>query len=138
MVKKGYYRNECFGLVQDNNFSRALKLLGVTCFCACKIFSSKKNKQAWNCLDNFNMQYYLHWPIVLITSIYNGCSPVNLLYIFRTPFSKNTSGGLLLDQLWSSFNSLSNIIALTEAYLEPCQTSMTIWRQLTTLSKPLF
>ena len=25
-----------------------------------------------------------------------GCSPVNLLHIFRTPFSKNTSGGLLL------------------------------------------
>ena len=24
------------------------------------------------------------------------CSPVNLLHIFRTPFSKNTSGGLLL------------------------------------------
>ena len=25
-----------------------------------------------------------------------GCSPVNLLQIFRTPFPKNTSGGLLL------------------------------------------
>ena len=27
----------------------------------------------------------------------HGCSPVNLLYIFRTPFSKNTSGRLLLN-----------------------------------------
>ena len=26
----------------------------------------------------------------------HGCSPVNLLHIFRTPFSKNTSGWLLL------------------------------------------
>ena len=26
----------------------------------------------------------------------HGCSPVNLLHIFRTPFYKNTSGGLLL------------------------------------------
>ena len=26
-----------------------------------------------------------------------GCSPVNLLQIFRTPFPKNTSGGLLLN-----------------------------------------
>ena len=26
----------------------------------------------------------------------HGCSPVNLLHIFRTPFSKNTSGRLLL------------------------------------------
>ena len=25
-----------------------------------------------------------------------GCSPVNLLHIFRTPFYKNTYGGLLL------------------------------------------
>ena len=27
----------------------------------------------------------------------HGCSPLNLLHIFRTPFYKNTSGGLLLD-----------------------------------------
>ena len=26
----------------------------------------------------------------------HGCSPVNLLHIFRTPFLKNTSGGLFL------------------------------------------
>ena len=26
----------------------------------------------------------------------HGCSPVNLLHILRTPFIKNTSGGLLL------------------------------------------
>ena len=26
----------------------------------------------------------------------HGCSPVNLLHIFRTPFPQNTSGGLLL------------------------------------------
>ena len=25
-----------------------------------------------------------------------GCSPVNLLHILRTPFPKNTSGGMLL------------------------------------------
>ena len=25
-----------------------------------------------------------------------GCSPINFLYIFRIPFSKKTSGGLLL------------------------------------------
>ena len=27
----------------------------------------------------------------------HGCSPVNLLHIFRTPFPKNTSEGLLLE-----------------------------------------
>ena len=31
------------------------------------------------------------------TTIWHGCSPVNLLHIFRTPFTKNTSGWLLLE-----------------------------------------
>ena len=43
---------------KGNNFSRVHKLLGVTCFCARESFSSKKNKQAWNCLDNLNIQCY--------------------------------------------------------------------------------
>ena len=30
-------------------------------------------------------------------TLWHGCSPVNLLHIFRTPLLKNTSGGLLLD-----------------------------------------
>ena len=29
-------------------------------------------------------------------ALWHGCSPVNLLYIFKTPFPKNTSEGLLL------------------------------------------
>ena len=29
-------------------------------------------------------------------ALWHGCSPVNLLHIFRTPFLKNTSGRLLL------------------------------------------
>ena len=32
------------------------------------------------------------WEITLR----NGCSPVNLLHIFRIPFTKNTFGGLVL------------------------------------------
>ena len=39
--------------------------------------------------------------------IRHGCSPVNLLYIFRTPFPKNTSGWLLL---YFSQRSLKNMI----------------------------
>ena len=29
-------------------------------------------------------------------TLWHGCPPVNLLYIFRAPFTKNTSGWLLL------------------------------------------
>ena len=34
--------------------------------------------------------------VISIKLFYNGCSPVNLLHILRTPFCNNTSGGLLL------------------------------------------
>ena len=37
----------------------------------------------------------------------HGCSPVNLLHVFRTPFLKNTSGWLLLDQLLLSNSNVS-------------------------------
>ena len=33
---------------------------------------------------------------VIKIALRHGCSPVNLLHIFRTPFPKNTSGRLLL------------------------------------------
>ena len=35
----------------------------------------------------------------------HGCSPVNLLHIFRTPFTRNTSGWLLLE-LWKNLKTL--------------------------------
>ena len=37
----------------------------------------------------------------------HGCSPVNLLHVFRTPFLKNTSEWLLLDQLLLSNSNVS-------------------------------
>ena len=43
---------------------------------------------------SINLQY----NFIEIT-LRHGCFPVNLLHIFRTPFSKNTSGWLLLDQI---------------------------------------
>ena len=41
----------------------------------------------------------------------HGCSPVNLVHIFRTPFPKNTSGWLLLiisSQVMESHTSLAS------------------------------
>ena len=36
----------------------------------------------------------------------NGCPPVNLLHIFRTPFPKNIPGGLLLKETTRKFQEL--------------------------------
>ena len=44
-------------------------------------------------------------------TVRHGCSPVNLLHIFRIPFLKNTSGGILQplnDNLQQSFGQKSN------------------------------
>ena len=41
---------------------------------------------------------------LLCTTLRYVYSPVNLLHIFRIPFLKNTSGGLLPKRCWSSSN----------------------------------
>ena len=38
----------------------------------------------------------------------HGCSPVNILHIFRTFFPKNTSGGLLLHRDHSNFSQVTS------------------------------
>ena len=38
------------------------------------------------------------------------CSPVNLLYIFRTPFPKNTSAGQLLNSCLALFLDTSELV----------------------------
>ena len=40
----------------------------------------------------------------------HGCSPVNLLRIFRIPFPKNTSGRLLLEYLTLTFTKMLVVI----------------------------
>ena len=49
-------------------------------------------------------------------SLRHACSTVNLLHIFRTPFLKNTSGGLLLEikQKWSSVQKIFFISAIAD------------------------
>ena len=45
-----------------------------------------------------NMQQ-IYWRTPLPITLPRGSSPVSLLHIFRTPFTKNTSGWLLLDHM---------------------------------------
>ena len=40
----------------------------------------------------------------------HGCYPINLLHIFRTPFTKNTSGWLLLNYLKISFKGEAQFV----------------------------
>ena len=44
----------------------------------------------------------------------HGCSPVNLLHVFRTPFYKNTYGGLLLNLNIETTCNSSSKLKLTE------------------------
>ena len=46
------------------------------------------------------------------TPIRNGCSPVNLLHIFRIPFPKNSSGRLLLQVTWGSLTEMPFTIVI--------------------------
>ena len=42
------------------------------------------------------VQNYVFLFLFSLLTLWHECSPVNLLHIFRTPFTKNTSGRLLL------------------------------------------
>ena len=50
---------------------------------------------SWKCAANLQKNTHRLCNFIEITHRH-GCSPVNLLHIFRTPFLKNTSGQLLL------------------------------------------
>ena len=60
-----------------------------------------------------NLQEKTHAEMWLLSNcieimLWYGCSPVNLLHIFRTPFYKNTSGGLLVKMQLYFWNLLGN------------------------------
>ena len=48
-------------------------------------------------------------------ALQHGCSPVNLLHIFRTPFPKNTSEELLLHFLILNLNS-SKVLVISHSF----------------------
>ena len=57
-------------------------------------------KYAVNLQENTQAKVWFQTITTLLKSHFSiRCSPVNLLHIFRTPFPKNTSGGLLLNVL---------------------------------------
>ena len=61
------------------------------------------------CSGNMHLQYAFTLRL--------GCSPVNLLYIFRTPFTKNNSGRLSLNIFSSGRSFYFEISSLLKTYL---------------------
>ena len=71
-----------------------------------------KESVYWN-VDQVLKNFATEINFIEIT-LQHGCSAVNLMYIFRTPFAKNTTGGLLLfyakfKLFRGVFRTLSNI-----------------------------
>ena len=62
------------------------------------------------------------WNFIEI-ALWRGCSPANLLHIFRTPFPMNTSGGLL--------QRLHGTLMLRSFYLQFCWNDIFFSRNLT-------
>ena len=67
----------------------------------------------------------------------HGCSPVNLLVIFRTPFPKNTSWWLLLDKSFvdhetslTDFKQVNNVLQFLHRESEPQITQKLNWLTL--------
>ena len=54
---------------------------------------------------------------IIEITLRHGCCPVNLLHIFRTPFPKNTYGGLLLTYgLYPISSRIQSIVDLFEKF----------------------
>ena len=75
------------------------------------IFICYNKMKSWFCNSSLNRRCReIKLPSIEIT-LRRGCCPVNLQYIFRTPFRKNTSGGLLcLNIVYHVFARLYHIV----------------------------
>ena len=66
--------------------------LGKVVLKICRKFEKKITILPWCFIEIILGMGVLYW-----ITLRHGCSPINLLHIFSTPFPKNTFGGLLLN-----------------------------------------
>ena len=64
---------------------------------------SENMHQIYRRIPRSNCNFQLQNSFIEI-GLWHGCSAVNLLHVFRTPFSKNNSGRLLLNMLLINYN----------------------------------
>ena len=69
-------------------------------------------KNTSNLLNNYNKES-LETNFIEI-ALWHGCSPANLLYIFRTPFPKNTSGNRSENPLITENQRFSDVFRGTQ------------------------
>ena len=129
---------------QNIDFNRALQLnliqifLHFSCHCTSRsippnMFLDKRREHPCQSVISIKLQS----NFIEIT-LRHGCSPVNVLHIFRTPFSKNTSGWLLPELrmgklilnhlIWNNCPEFCNgllgsyffKLTLESDYVEPC------------------
>ena len=71
-----------------------------------------------SCSENVQQIYrrtpMMRWASLFEITLRHGCSPVNVLHIFRTPLPRNTSGWLFLGLLSSILTSLPNYLMITK------------------------
>ena len=87
-----------------------------------KVFKIKKEPSKGvptkRCFENIQQIYRRTAMPKCEITLQHGCFPETLLHIFRTPFSKNTSGRLVLKIVYQCINSIS-IIFKTYQYRLP-------------------
>ena len=57
--------------------------------------------------------------VTIEITLRHGCSPVNLLHIFRTPFPKNTAGWLRLSLENKNFSAQKSGFLVSTVIIEP-------------------
>ena len=81
--------------------SRPEMFLGKSVLKICITFTGE---HPWRSVISIKLPY--NFIEITEITLQHGCSPVNVLHIFRTPFPKNTSGRLLV-HLCSNYRSIS-------------------------------
>ena len=92
-------RKSAVNSIGKNSFSRNVSTISLNIFQKQQLPRGVPRKKCSEICSKFTGEQPCRSgiSIKLYSTLRHGCSPVNLLYIFRTPFPKNTSGWLILN-----------------------------------------
>ena len=90
----------CYSLIYRSCRSEVFLGKGILKIC-CKFTKER------SCRNAISIKFLCNFIEI---TLWHGCSPVNLLHIFRTTFSRNTSGWLLLDILTATLTLTEKLV----------------------------